>query len=102
MPSFMPRLSMPRLLSVCGSRGGDVRFALLSRKALDAIYAHISAVRIELQHAAAVFIAARDLKACASDDPKRELHAKGLSGCLFLFQSRRTAIQSLPLLPELP
>ena len=84
------------------ARRADVRVAHLSKAALDAIYAHISAVRIELQSASALMMVARELKDLAPGDPKRELVVTNLRGCEIQFRSRRNAKRSLPPIPKLP
>jgi|GEM_PF-1826785 hypothetical protein len=75
---------------------------LLTKEALEILYEHISALRLELRDATYVLLSEQKIKERMSDDPERELYesARAMSSARFL--EHRQKRQSLRPLPEFP
>ena len=81
---------------------GTVTEVLITKTALEALYKHITARRLELRDATYLILAAKLVKGCAPGDPARAQLEVSKSVCSAQFRENRKKRQSLPPLPEFP
>jgi hypothetical protein len=75
---------------------------LLAKEALDVLYQHLTALRLELRDAAFVIVHAKKLKELGADDPDRAPRVIFQSATSARFREHQRKRQSLPPLPEFP
>ena len=95
-------LNAPHGIGFKVDRQASVTEVLLTTDAMNALYDHITETRLELREATYLILAAKAVRDCAVDDPRREQFEAAMSVCSALFRECRKKKLSLPPLPEFP